>query len=81
MPRSAKPAAPPTPPPIHTPNMHADVRRRTTRVRCDAALLTFDELCGGRGLRRRGAAAAAADDDFTGALGAPDYLALCGRFK
>ncbi|KXZ47903.1 hypothetical protein GPECTOR_32g516 [Gonium pectorale] len=39
----------------------------------DAAFLTFDQLCGSRGLR------AGVDDG--GALAAPDYLALCRRFR
>ncbi|PNH07236.1 hypothetical protein TSOC_006355, partial [Tetrabaena socialis] len=35
--------------------------------------LTFGQLCGAEGLR--------AGMDDGGALGPPDYLALCGRFR
>ncbi|GIM11303.1 hypothetical protein Vretimale_14823 [Volvox reticuliferus] len=49
---------------------------RTLKVPCalgDAAFFTFEQLCGAKGLR------AAVDDG--GALAAPDFLALCRRFR
>ncbi|GLI65595.1 hypothetical protein VaNZ11_009171, partial [Volvox africanus] len=49
---------------------------RTLKVPCasgDAALFTFEQLCGANGLR--------AAVDQGGALAAPDFLALCRRFR
>lgn len=46
---------------------------RLPRVCGDTALLSFDQLCGAQGLRT--------GLDHGGALAAPDFLALCRRFR